>query len=97
MWGRGVRVEAAGELGCCLRKCSGPGPGAVRIERVSTGEVVAELMAVGAGVDPASAEAKVLGSIAVAGVFPEKVDVDVMAYLGEARRCTRGEGNSRRE
>ena len=62
---------------------------------VSIGEVVTEPMAVCAGGDLASAEEETFGSIAVLGFFAKKVDVDVAAYLGEARRCTRGEENSR--
>ena len=85
-----------GELGRCPRERPGPEPEAARRERLLTGEVVAQSVAVGAGGDPSPAEVEAVRSVAKVELLSVTVDRDVviMVDLGRARGYTRGEGNS---
>ena len=82
------RVEKIGELGRCARKRPSPGPQAARLSRGTTGEAVADLVAIGTGGDSAyvadmvTARGSSFVAIAVAVVsFAKNVEVVVGVML----------------
>ena len=64
------------------------------MEKVVNGEVIAELVTVGAGGNPVSTGAGALGCVVLLVSFRERVDVDTIVYLGKTSGCARDERNS---
>ena len=82
------------EVRRCPRERPGPGPEAARVHSAPIGQEGAEPRAVGAGGDPTSTEAEVVGRATEVEFSFSAVDlvVGIMVDLERVRGFTRGQG-----